>query len=55
MSAFRHAWESLASWVSPPLQVGLAFAVALLIITKIAPRIIRGCGMALRCHWGSSS
>jgi hypothetical protein len=51
MSAFRHAWESLASWVPPPLQAGLALVLALLIITKLAPRIIRGCGMALRAAW----
>jgi hypothetical protein len=51
MSAFRQAWESLFSWVPPPLQVGLALVIALLIITKLAPRVIRVCGMALRAVW----
>lgn len=51
MSAFRQAWESLLSWVPPPLQVGLALALILLIITKLAPRIIRVCGMVLQAAW----
>lgn len=51
MSAFRQAWESLLSWVPPPLQVGLASLIALLIITKLAPRIVRFCGMALQAVW----
>jgi hypothetical protein len=51
MSAFGHAWESLVNWVPPPLQVGLALVITALIVTKIAPRIIRVCGVALRTGW----
>ena len=48
MNTFRHAWSSLLSWVPPPLQVGIALVLAMLIITKLVPRLIRGGGMALR-------
>ena len=51
MSALRQAWESLLNWVPPPLQIGLALVIVLLIITKLAPRIIRICGMALQAVW----
>jgi hypothetical protein len=51
MSALRHAWASLLSWVPPPFQAGLALVIALLVITKLAPRVIRGCGMILHAGW----
>lgn len=51
MSAFRHAWTSLLSWVPPPFQAALALVIVLLIITKIVPRLIRGCGMILHAGW----
>ena len=54
MSTFRHAWASLLDWVPPPLQAGLALVIALLIITKLAPRITRGCGTMLKVGWAPS-
>ena len=51
MSTFRHAWASLLTWVPPPFQVGLALVILLLIITKLAPRVIRGCGVILHLGW----
>ena len=51
MSTLRHAWASLLTWVPPPFQAGLALVIVLLVITKLAPRVIRGCGMILHAGW----
>lgn len=51
MSAFRHAWTSLLTWVPPPFQDSLGLIIALLLITKLTPRIIRGSGMILHTGW----
>jgi hypothetical protein len=51
MNAIRQAWESLVNWLPPPLQIGLALVIILLIITKLAPRIIRICGKGLQAVW----
>jgi hypothetical protein len=54
VGTFRDAWGSLLSWVPPPVQAAIALVLALLIITKLAPRIIRGCGIALKAAWAPS-
>src|SRR5271165_2028394 len=51
MSTFRQAWDSLLTWVPPPFQAALALIIVLLIITKLLPRVIRGCGIILHAAW----
>jgi hypothetical protein len=51
MSAFRNAWASLLTWVPPPFQAVIALIILLLIITKLVPRVIRGCGVILHLGW----
>lgn len=51
MSALWHAWASLLTWLPAPWQAGLALVLALLLVTKLAPRLIRSCGWTLQTGW----
>lgn len=51
MSTFRHTWTSLLAWVPPPIQISLALVLLLLIVTKVAPRVIRWSGEFLHNFW----
>ena len=51
MSTLRHAWASLLTWLPAPWQAGLALVLALLLLTKLAPRLIRGSGRLLQTEW----
>jgi hypothetical protein len=51
MGEFREAWTSLLSWLPPPMRVAIAIIITALIVTKLAPRVIRGCGNLLHACW----
>jgi hypothetical protein len=51
MNEFRHMWSSLLGWVPPPVQVAIALVIALLLITKVLPRVINAAGAGLRAVW----
>jgi hypothetical protein len=51
VTTFRQAWESLASWVPAPLQIGLALVICLLVLTKLFPRIVHVVGVLVRAAW----
>jgi hypothetical protein len=48
METLRQAWASLLGGVPVPLQDCIALVITLAILTKIAPRVVRGSGQLLR-------
>lgn len=51
MSGFRHVWSPLLHWAPPPVQIAIALVIALLLITKVLPRLVNIVGAALRATW----
>ena len=51
MSVFRNVWSPLLHWVPPPVQIGIALIIALLLITKVLPWLINVVGVGLRAVW----
>jgi hypothetical protein len=51
MSTFQHIWSPLLHWVPPPFQIGIALLIALLLISKVLPRLINALGAVLRAVW----
>ena len=51
MSGFRDVWSTLLHWAPPPVQIAIALVIALLLITKVLPRLINIIGAALHVVW----
>ena len=51
MEVFRQAWASLLTWAPSSLRVALALVIAMLVVTKLAPKVVRGCGTILCAGW----
>ena len=51
MSALRNIWSPLLHWAPPPVQVGIALVIVLMLITKVLPRAVTAAGAGLRATW----
>ena len=51
MDLLRQAWASLLTWAPSSVRVALALVVGLLVVTKLAPKVVRGSGAILCAGW----